>query len=194
MECEKFLSSANRGFANQEMGSSSTATPGKLPLSWQAGVFHGTRFPILARRCFAGKDGPFSGYREGNGAVSPLHATRVSHARRGRNFRGNHSRASERDTLRRRVSRGRASPVAGSRVGFGIWSSARGRDAPAHMSTNATAAIAGPQGGGKAGGGGNGVSDSASVARRCASTLVTRARRRMTTPPTHVATGFFPTR
>lgn len=35
------------------------------------------------------------------------------------------------------------------------------------MSTNATAAIAGPQGGGKGGGGGNGVSDSAAVARRC---------------------------
>lgn len=73
-----------------------------------------------------------------------------------------------------------------------FWSSARGRDAPEHMSTNATAAIAGPQGGGKAGGGGNGVSDSASVARRCASTLGTRARRRVTTQPTHVATGFSP--
>lgn len=188
---EKFLSSANRGFANQEMGSSSTATPGKLPLSWQAGVFTGRDFRD-SRADVCGKGRAFFRVREGNGAVSPLHATRVSHARRGRNFRGNHSRASERDTLRRRVSRGRASPVAGSRVGFGIWSSARGRDAPAHMSTNATAAIAGPQGGGKAGGGGNGVSDSASVARRCASTLGTRARRRITTPPTHVATGFFP--
>jgi ubiquitin-conjugating enzyme E2 C len=40
------------------------------------------------------------------------------------------------------------------------------------MSTNATAAIAGPQGGGKAGGGGNGVSDSASVARRLQSELM----------------------
>ena len=39
------------------------------------------------------------------------------------------------------------------------------------MSTNATAAIAGPTGGGKAGGGCSGVSDSQAVARRCVFTL-----------------------
>ncbi|EEH60452.1 uncharacterized protein MICPUCDRAFT_45195 [Micromonas pusilla CCMP1545] len=40
------------------------------------------------------------------------------------------------------------------------------------MSTNATAAIAGPTGGGKAGGGGSGVSDSQAVARRLQSELM----------------------
>ena len=183
----EFLSSTNRGFANQEMDSSSTALPGNWELSWHAGVFCGARFPRLA-----GKDGLFPGTGRGTGR-SPHFTRRAyrTHAAVG-SFVGNtHARASE--TAFVVASLGvarRQSPEAGSVSGF--WSSARGRDAPEHMSTNATAAIAGPQGGGKAGGGGNGVSDSASVAGRCASTLGTRARRRVTTQPTHVATGFSP--
>ena len=181
------MSSTNRGFANQEMDSSSTALPGNWELSWHAGVFCGARFPRLA-----GKDGLFPGTGRGTGR-SPHFTRRAyrTHAAVGTFVGNTHARASE--TAFVVASLGvarRQSPEAGSVSGF--WSSARGRDAPEHMSTNATAAIAGPQGGGKAGGGGNGVSDSASVARRCASTLGTRARRRVTTQPTHVATGFSP--
>ena len=45
------------------------------------------------------------------------------------------------------------------------------------MSTNSTAAIAGPQGSGKGGPGVGGVSDSASVARRCVSSVARAAQR-----------------
>ena len=45
------------------------------------------------------------------------------------------------------------------------------------MSTNSTAAIAGPQGSGKGGSGVGGVSDSASVARRCVSSVARAAQR-----------------
>ena len=141
-----FVEHEIEGSRTKKWSSSSTALPGNWELSWHAGVFCGARFPRLAE-----KDG-LSGYREERGAL-PLHATRA-HARRGRIF-------SWETLTRERAETAFVVASLGSRVASrrkpgrfrNFWSSARGRDAPEHMSTNATAAIAGPQGGGKAGGG-----------------------------------------